>query len=153
MRVIPLVTALALTAAASAAQADIWRLVDANGQVQYTDRWEPGAQLIKTEHPSSPSSSSSAPSSPAPSSAPSTERASQQIADQNTQERVQQDVDAVKSEQCAKAKEYYEKSIQARRIYKQGPNGERQYLSEDEMNQQRVQARQAVEATCGTGAK
>ena len=34
----------------AAAQADVWRFVDAQGHVQYSDRWVPGSVLVKTEH-------------------------------------------------------------------------------------------------------
>src|SRR4029079_12851472 len=34
----------------AAAQADVWRFVDAQGHVQYSDRWVPGSVLVKTEN-------------------------------------------------------------------------------------------------------
>lgn len=59
------------------------------------------------------------------------------------------DVAARRAAECKRATETYDRTIQARRLYKNGPNGERIYLSEAELTQARIDARTARDAACG----
>jgi hypothetical protein len=65
---------------------------------------------------------------------------------------MQKDVDQVRAEQCKKDRETYQQSLQARRIYRTNKDGEREYLSETEADQMRLNARVAMEQSCGSGA-
>ena len=78
--------------------------------------------------------------------------ADQQAATVNAQA-VQQDVAKVREEQCKKATERYEKSIQARRIFKESKDGVKEYISDAEADAYRVQTRTDMQAACGTEAK
>jgi len=60
---------------------------------------------------------------------------------------------AARTEQCKQAKERYEKLIISRRVYREGKNGEREYLSEDQAEQQRLQARMDMQQVCGADSK
>ncbi len=142
------VIAAACGLTAASAHADVWKWVDPHGQVQYSDRWVPGAQLIKSDrvHASSPSSAEEGrkpDASPLGAGQPDRQAASQAV---------QKDVAAARTEQCKQAKERYEKSIQARRIYRTGKNGEREYLTDDEADQERLQARIDMQQACGASA-
>jgi|SRR5579872_1233617 len=164
LRTLPI--ALILVGATVAAQADVYRWVDEHGSVHYSDRWVPGSELIKTTkaHPvSSSSSSGSYAASHAADARSASERASAIIAEQNAARAVKQDVAKNRDQQCKDAKERYEKAIQARRIYKAAANApkttnadrpvEREYLSEQEADAYRVQARADMQDACGTSAK
>jgi len=51
---------------------------------------------------------------------------------------VKQDVAASKAEQCKKLREAYDKAVQSRRIYKEGKNGEREYVTDQEADAYRA---------------
>jgi len=145
------VTALAL-AAITVAHADVYRFVDAQGRIQYTDRWIPGSELIKT-------TTHNAANSQAPSQARATDqnklavsndRIAAQLAQENATQAVRKDVASARNEQCKSAKEKYEKAIQARRLYKTGKDGERQYLTDSEADEARLAARTEMQSACGS---
>jgi Domain of unknown function (DUF4124) len=146
---------LFLASAATVANADVFRWVDEHGSVHYSDQWVPGSELIKTTKPH-PSNSSS---SPAPThtvtDAPKITSASNQIAQDSATRAVKQDVAKAREQQCKDAKERYDKAIQARRIYKSGDKSnpdDRQYLSDEEADAFRLQARKEVQSLCGDSA-
>lgn len=140
--------ALILTGAAVAVQADIYRYVDSNGHVQYSDRWVPGSERIRTTT-SRPSSSSSSTSRTSSSTSEGDSRASEIARNQQTARAVQQDLDAARAKQCEEATKKYEQAIHARRMYRTGPNGERQYMTDAELSEYRLNARAERDEVCG----
>jgi len=131
----------------TAAVADVYRSVDAQGQVHYSDTPTPGAELMHIQKlgfgatnvaSSAPASSSAAGNLPPP------DPVKQQVAKQA----VQQDVAQTRADQCKKATTDYNQSVNARRIYKSGANGEREYLSDADADQQRLNLRLAMESSC-----
>jgi Domain of unknown function (DUF4124) len=159
-----LIMSLAIAAAAvTAARADVYRSVDAQGHVQYSDTPTPGAELVHVQR-GGETGTSSLNAAPAPASnaappgartqppAPASNAISAQadIDKQNAQKAVQQDVEQTRADQCKKATDDYQASLAARRIYRTGPSGEREYLTDDEAEQQRVTLRQAMQSACGT---
>lgn len=155
-----LIMSLTIAAAATAARADVYRSVDAQGHVQYSDTPTPGAELVHVQRGGDTGTSSlnSAPANNAapgarnqpPAPASSTISAQADIDKQNAQKAVQQDVEQTRADQCKKATDDYQASLAARRIYRTGPNGERDYLTDDEAEQQRVSLRQAMQSACGS---
>ncbi len=146
-RLVP-ITALMLAGALSVAQADVYRWVDAQGVPHYSDEWVPGSVLVQTTHArpesSSPSSSSSS------SLSGQSSRIHEQLTEEDNARAVQQDIAKAKATQCEAAKARYTKAIEARRIYKQDANGDRTFLSEEDSEAYRQQARQAVQDACGS---
>jgi hypothetical protein len=151
--------ALIMSLAITAAQADVYRSVDAQGQVHYTDTPTPGSVLVHVQRGGGGLAPSSTPTAAASSS--STAAAAQTVAKANaqvqdtlakqaTEKAVQQDLEQTRAAQCTKAKSDYDAAIAARRIYKTGTDGERQYLSDDEAEQQRVNLHQAMQTACGS---
>jgi hypothetical protein len=140
---------LAFGAGAALADGDIWRWKDAQGVYHYSDQWVPGSELIKGNRSRAPGEDDSArsavnrtPSEPASD--------ADRILDQQRAARtVAADVAKVKEKQCKEAQERYEKAIQARRMYKTTKDGQREYVSEDEANAMRVQAKNNVDLACG----
>ena len=65
---------------------------------------------------------------------------------------VQKDVSAARAEQCKQAREKYQKSVEARRTYRVNQAGEREYLSDAEADQGRLNARLEMERSCGSTA-
>jgi Domain of unknown function (DUF4124) len=146
-----LAIAATLAGTLSIAQAEeVYRWTDAQGHVQYSDRWVPGSVLVKT------SNSRATPEATAAESASSQDRlatrdseVNDQLSNADTERTVQQDVAKIREQQCKEATARYEKAIQARRIYKEGPNKERVYASDTEADSYRVQALNDKKAACG----
>jgi hypothetical protein len=171
MKCLIAMTAIVLAAGSTLAQADVYRRVDDQGRVIYTDRWVPGAVLIRTEHRTSTATpapaatnraASAANPSPAPragadpaqpaaasSAAPANETPEQRLEREANERTVQQDLAAERDKQCKEAQQRYQNAIQARRVYRTGPNGEREYLSEAVADQHRMQARSEMKTACG----
>ena len=145
-RLVP-ITALMLAGALTVAHADVYRWVDAQGVPHYSDEWVPGSVVIKTtSHPRPDSSSTSS----GPSLSSQSARIHEQLTEEDNNRAVQQDLAKAKAIQCDAAKTRYTKSIEARRIYKQEANGDHTYLSEEDAEAYRQQARQAVQDACGS---
>lgn len=152
---------LATAAAVGPVRADVYRSVDAQGHVQYSDTPTPGAELVSGHQGSSlvsaSASAGSSSGSPHPASPPSAaqltsrENAAAQtdLERQKAQQAVQQDVEKERADQCKKATDDYQAAVVARRIYRTGADGEREYLTDEEAEQQRVTLRQAMQAACG----
>jgi hypothetical protein len=149
-------TALALLLAAGTARADVYRWVDAQNRVHYSDVPIEGAVLIKSTVPArqyeANAANAAAAAAPAPRAATGGGDISGRLADEAALRQVQKDVEQKRSEQCKQATEHYEKSISARRIYREGKNGERAYLSESELAVARVEAKKERDEACGGGA-
>ena len=133
----------------AAAQADVWRFVDAKGNVQYSDRWVPGSVLIKTDHATQdPSASNSETGDEKKLNASNAAIAGQQ--EQNAaQQQVHNDVQKAKDEDCKRLTAEYEKAIQARRIYKDTKDGQRTYVSDAEADAYRLDLFNKRKQACG----
>ena len=132
------------------AQADVYRWVDGQGRVQYSDRWVPGSQLVKVDKDKPDAEAAAA------------RRIAEQgnlrasdatLASQKSQENaartVRQDVAKTQEEQCKKATERYDKAIQARRIFKTAADGTKEYVSDADADAYRAEALLDKEAACG----
>ena len=153
--------AATLAFAASLAQADVWRWKDAQDKWHYSDVPVEGAQLIKssTRIPTPQADNADAPGArnAAPDAVPPVDRvaaggaaASDRVAAEATARQVQSDIAKKRQEQCKEATTRYEKSITARRLFREGKNGERVYLTEAELAQARVDARTDRDTACGS---
>jgi hypothetical protein len=141
-----------VSAPLSSALADVYRSVDAQGHVLYSDTPTPGAQLVHTtgsNHVPYVASTQSAPTAakPAPSDKDD-EVTHDPKAQRAAAEAVQSDVAQTRAEQCKKAQDAYEHSVQARRIYNVGADGERNYLSDEEADQQRMNFKLQMDDLC-----
>lgn len=138
---------------AAAAHADVYKSVDAKGEVHYSDVWSPGAVSIKAGS-TSPQSAPPAPTATAP--APTRPPANSPDPGKTAaQKAVAADVAATRATQCEALKDQYAKQIRALRITTAESTPENpQYLSEAEADAERVRTRQAMEAACAetTGA-
>jgi hypothetical protein len=150
---------LIMSLTAAVAQADVYRSIDAQGHVQYSDTPTPGAELVHVQGSTSggaslgsapPTPARANPVNPAQSLTKANEQTQETLDKQAAQKAVQQDVDQTHVDQCAKAKADYEQAIQARRIYKTGADGEREYLSDADAETQRVNLRLQMQNLCGS---
>jgi hypothetical protein len=61
---------------------------------------------------------------------------------------VANDVASVHAEDCKKAQDVYQTYVRSRRLYREGPNKERVYLSNDELETERLNAKREVDEAC-----
>jgi hypothetical protein len=141
--------ALIMSLPFTAAIADVYRSVDAQGQVHYSDTPTPGAELVHVQKLGMQNSAPSA-ASDAKALAKSDAQVHTELAQQNAQRAVQQDVEQTRADQCKKATADYDQSVQARRIYKPGADGEREYMSDADADQMRTSLRLAMQNACGS---
>jgi len=137
----------------SAARADVFRSVDAQGHVQYSDTPTPGAELVRINGQRvsiTPPRAAPAPSAgnKPPSVSPDGDPVHQQLEQEAAARAVQTEVAQTRADQCKKATDIYNQSVQARRIYTTGPDGERQFLSDDEADKARVAHKIEMDAAC-----
>jgi hypothetical protein len=136
----------------SAVLADVYRSVDGQGHVQYSDSPTPGAELVKVGNQRSFAPAAASPTRSSTNATPALAKSNDQIKDQLAHEEaaraVANDLAASRAEQCKKAQDAYEKSIIARRIYNEDKNGDRQYLSDADADQARVNAKLAMDQVC-----
>jgi hypothetical protein len=138
----------ALLAWSGMASAVVYKWVDAQGKVQYGDSPPDGVHAEVVELLGTHTSRSAA-AAPAPSArAAST---STTPVDSSTKQAVDQDVAATREKQCADAQAEYKKLIEGRRLYKTDDSGQKQFLNSDEIDAARMNAKQEVDALCGTG--
>jgi hypothetical protein len=127
------------------ASATVYKWVDAQGKVQYGDSPPDGVNAQVVEMPGSHSAPPAAERS-APSHAP----AKPSSADDGAKQAVDSDVAQSREKQCSDAQERYKKLVETRKLYKTGPDGERQYLNSDEIDAERLAAKQDVDQICNS---
>lgn len=117
-----------------------------NGQKYATDRPPPpGAKLIRVtqDRVTTPA--------PAPAPRPTAAAGAAPPAElEATARQVAQDVAKVRNDRCAEARERYNNYLQAQRLFKPGPNNERQYLTDAELSAARVNAKREMDQACQT---
>jgi len=134
----------------SVALADVYRSVDAQGHVLYSDTPTAGSELVKVTNNSqryAAQPNTPAPQKQAPQSAPKNADSSQQAKDDATRA-VQTDLAQTRADQCKKAQDHYQQVIAARRIYSEGADGQRSYQSDAEADQTRVTAKLEMDEVC-----
>ena len=115
-----------------------------------SDRPGPNSVAVHVANPPPNSSSEPAPAANNAARPPVDARANAELQDKATRAAVDKDVATKHADDCKKAKEKYEQAITAHRMYKEGKNGEREYLSSAELDQARLNARQQMDQSCGT---
>lgn len=143
------ITLLLLSLPLTAAAANVYRSIDAQGHVQYSDTPSPGAVLVSTTDAGSAAPISDEASSARQALEKAAADASEQVAQEEAQRAVEKDTAAAHAAQCKQAQDVYQKSITARRLYTVDAKGNRQYMSDTQADQQRVQYRMAMQAACG----
>ena len=153
----PLLLALLGTAAASA---DVYRSVDAHGNVAYSDRPTEKSEpvYVSTSKPGRTGNPITAPKTAAANAqanaqngqnASSSGAQSQPGAQKEKGDLTPAEKEAEKAKNCQTARERKVKYDQSHRLFKTGPNGDREYLSDAAIDQARAQAAADVQTWCG----
>jgi hypothetical protein len=135
--------------AALPARADIYRWVDAEGGVHYSDRWQPGATLVQVTHKGSNDAAIAAKLMEQQKVAAEGDRVSAQLSQEQQAAVVRQETQKAQGEVCKQAKDRYQKAIATRRLYVEDKPGERRLLNDAEAEQARIEARQEMQDACG----
>ena len=137
----------ALIAWSGMASAVVYKWIDSQGKVQYGDNPPDGVHAEVVEglgtHVARQPSDAPKPNAPAAAQKPAAtdDAAKKQVAD---------DVAQARDKQCADAQDRYKKLIEGRRLYKTGPNGEREYMTSEEIDKERLDAKNDVDAICNS---
>jgi len=139
------------------ASAVVYKWIDAQGKLQYGDRPPDGvhAQIVeglgthgsRSEQARPPVVSASTVSSQPVKSARPTQAAA---AEDGAKKAVDDDVAQVKEKQCADAQARYKNLIESRKLYKAGADGERQYLTSEEIDAERLNAKRDIDTICNS---
>jgi len=143
---------LALTATAGT----VYKWIDAQGQVHFTDRppRAADARVIAVYEESSGEAEPTGESPPAEDTPPDTaggDETSGPAETPPTREQVaavEQDVAKLRAERCKKAQERYKTYIESQRLYRVGKDGKRQYLTDAELTAARANAKRDVDENC-----
>ena len=144
------ISALIIAAACTLARADVYRWVDDHGQPHYSDQWMPGSEVIKTSKVHPPGAEGAARSADQRNLTASNNRIASQQGEQDNARAVQQDVASRHAVLCKQSKDSYMKAVNSRRVYKEGADGERSYLSDADADAYREQLRKQVQDYCGS---
>lgn len=137
----------ALLAWSAMASAVVYKWVDAQGKVQYGDRPPDGVHAEVVELLGTHTGRAKAPSDTAPTAAGAKSVPSERSA-KEAKEAVDADVAQTREKQCAEAQDRYEKLIERRRLYKTGAEGEREYLTPEQIDSERLNAKRDVDVIC-----
>lgn len=125
----------------------VYRWVDADGNVQYSDRPMTSAAQPVTVRVTPPSNSPR-PQRATPAPRPATpEDGDDSDATEESEESAAQAA-AQREQNCEIARERLQRYVQSRRLYKALENGEREYLSDAEIDAARARAQADVESWC-----
>jgi len=148
-----LVFVAAVLTCAIAQAGDVYKYVDERGQTMYTDKPIPGATRVSTGSQRPPEVAARSYASQQASQNSQLANSNQRIAAQQNDARVAanvaKDLEASRADRCKKARADYQTTINSRRLYRDKPGGEREYLSDAELAAMRVEAAKQVEAICG----
>jgi hypothetical protein len=142
----------ALIAFSGMASATVYKWIDAQGKLQYGDRPPDGvhAEVVELLGTHSSANAARPPAPRASDAAQAPKTAGTTAAKDDTKRAVDEDVAQTREKQCADAQDHYKKMIEGRRIYKTGADGERQYMSSEEIDTERLNAKRAIDAICNS---
>jgi Ni/Co efflux regulator RcnB len=143
----------ALIAWSGMASAVVYKWTDAQGKVLYGDRPPDGvhAQVVELLGTHAASERVAAPPSTAQSAATARVAASTPTPKElDDKKAVDQDVAQTRDKQCADAQERYKKLIEGRRLFKTGPDGERKYMTSEEIDTERLGAKRDIDNICNS---
>ncbi len=153
MRTSTLFVIASVLACAAAQAGDVYKYVDSQGRTLYTDKPIPGAERVATGTQRPPEAAAQAYAKQQNDQTRQLNESNQRLATQQTdaraKEQVAKDLEATRAERCKKARADYTQTIESRRMYKEGANGQRTYLTDAELAASRVEAAKAKDAICG----
>jgi hypothetical protein len=148
------VAAFAASAWLSAsADTEVYKWVDPQGRIHYSDRPPPSeGKLLSMEAAASARPHVAAPSPSAVATPPAPRSAATPATLPPTpgeiRQKVEADVATAHAEQCKTAQDRYQKYVNSRHLYREGPNQERVYLTDAELETERLNAKREADEAC-----
>ncbi|HEX2493258.1 MAG TPA: DUF4124 domain-containing protein [Steroidobacter sp.] len=145
-----IILSLVASATASQAVADVYKFKDEQGNILYTDKPTTlpaerlNVQSQKTDVVAVQSRQEAELKRLQENSRTHNESANQRSERQNAEQLTAKD----KAERCVKARERYDSYMASQRLYEEQPNGERRFLSSEEIDGARASAKSAMDAMC-----
>jgi hypothetical protein len=152
LRTLFMLSAAAVAFAAGPVAADVYKFKDDHGNVLYTDK--PATLPAERLNIQSQKTDVVAVQARAQEDAKrqqSADAANQQAASQGKDQQQQQTPQLSaneKADQCTKARERYDTYMKSQRLYQQTPDGQRKYLSDDELTAARASAKATMDVMC-----
>jgi hypothetical protein len=145
-----LLTLTTATLAAGTAAADVYKYKDEKGNIHYTDKPPelPAERLnVKSQRTDVVAVQERSQAEQQQSTAASQQRdqARAQAADQKAAAELSA---KDKAERCAKARERYDQYMNSQKLYEKGEDGERRYLSSEELDAARTSAKTSMDVLC-----
>jgi uncharacterized protein DUF4124 len=134
----------ALIAWSGLASAVVYKWVDADGKVHYGDRPPDGvhAQVVEMLGTHEPRAAAAPPSAPTAAKPADTQANAPKVS--------AEEAAANHDKLCADAQERYKKLAEGRHLYKVGDDGQRQYMTSDQIDAERISAKQEVDTVCNS---
>jgi hypothetical protein len=145
MKRVLLFTALIIWSAV--ASAVVYKWSDAEGKVHYGDRPPDG---VKAEIVEGLGTHVYAQAASAPAPARATAQPAAAAKDKPLDAAAQDAATAAREQQCASAQARLKQLNEGRHLFKAGPNGERDYLTSDQIDAERADAKKEVDTVCAT---
>jgi hypothetical protein len=125
----------------------VYKWVDVDGKVHYGDRPPDGVhaevvEMVGTRDPRTAPTPPAAPSADSKPAAPAQAPAPKKISDEEAA--------ANQQKLCADAQDRYKKLLEGRHLYKVGDDGQRQYMTSDQIDTERASAKQEVDTVCNS---
>ena len=157
-----LVTLLMAGLTAIAAADTVYKWSDSRGQIHYTDLppTQADATILSVSHRESDyldeegagdegDSGDNDDDSGEPTVLPSGNDTDEPSVDLEAMAAVQKDVSSTKAKQCKEAQERYQRYVESRRLYRDTSDGKREYLTDQQLTEARIHAKQSVDEYCG----
>ena len=150
LRSLSILTAAALALAALPVAADVYKFKDDQGNVLYTDKPSTlPAERLNIQSQKTDTVAVQTRAQEEMKRLQDADKASQQTAGQNKdQQQATQLTATQKAEQCGKAKQRYDSYMNSQRLYEQGADGQRRYLSDAELDAARASAKASMDVMC-----
>jgi hypothetical protein len=143
------IAGLALTVLAGTAQADVYKYTDDNGNTQYTDKpAKLPAQRLSVQSRRTDTVELSRRAQEDQKQTEALNKPAQTPQQQTAQKAANELTAQDKAERCTKARARYDSFMNSQRLYKQNDKGEREYLSDAELDAARLNAKQSMDEFC-----
>jgi hypothetical protein len=132
------------------ASAVVYKWTDEQGKLQYGDHPPDGvhAEVVELLGNHVPRGTAAAPKPQPPPPTPAAAAATPK--DASVKKAVDEDVEQTREKQCADAQDRYKKLIEGRKLFKTGTDGERQYLTSEEIDAERLNAKRDIDLICNS---
>ena len=143
-------TAAAATLAAGTVAADVYKFKDDQGNVLYTDKPSTlPAERLNIQSQKTDTVAVQTRAQEELKRLQDADKVSQQASAQNKdQQQASQLTATQKAEQCGKAKQRYDSYMNSQRLFEQGADGQRRYLSDSELDAARASAKASMDVMC-----